>query len=284
MKRTNLAMSVVVLCLVSYFLLSGCNGQKQIDSNIVKSVKVEEEVHLQDDKTSPTCKFTIDYSYISEASANDTLAQRINEAVQTVALGKEYARMEPTIAVDSFKNSYIANYRKEVAELYQEDIKNGTPPDELPSWYNYEYSLTTTFSEGKEGVINYTSDTFEYTGGAHPNEWVRWLNFNKNNGRLLTINDVFIPNAQPSICRILLKALIEEMAEQLENDNIKTLEDLQNEGILNSTNIYIPENFLLEKDNISFLYNKYDIAPYAVGVIVLSLPYTEIEKYMNTLN
>ena len=77
-----------------------------------------------------------------------------------------------------------------------------------------------------------------------------------------------------------LEKLIKEMATKLDNSNIQSLEDLQNEGILNSTNMYVPDNFLLEKNEASFLYNKYDIAPYAMGTIVLSLPYAEIEKYM----
>lgn len=37
------------------------------------------------------------------------------------------------------------------------------------------------------------------------------------------------------------------MATKLDNSNIQSLEDLQNEGILNSTNMYVPDNFLLEK-------------------------------------
>lgn len=36
--------------------------------------------------------------------------------------------------------------------------------------------------------------------------------------------------------------------------------------------------FLVRKGKVSFLYNKYDIAPYAVGVITLSLPYTSVEN------
>ena len=32
MKKRNLVLSVMATCLVSCFLLSGCNGQKQIDS------------------------------------------------------------------------------------------------------------------------------------------------------------------------------------------------------------------------------------------------------------
>ena len=75
MKKRNLVLSVMTTCLVSCFLLSGCNGQKQIDSETVKTVKVEEQAHLQDDTVSPACKITIDYSYLAESDAADSIAQ-----------------------------------------------------------------------------------------------------------------------------------------------------------------------------------------------------------------
>ena len=53
----------------------------------------------------------------------------INRTIHAHVLGKEYIRMNPEVAVDSFKNTYINNYRKDVNEFYQEDIKNGTPKD-----------------------------------------------------------------------------------------------------------------------------------------------------------
>lgn len=265
-------------CLVSCFLLSGCNGQKQIDSETVKTVKVEEQAHLQDDTVSPACKITIDYSYLAESDAADSIAQRINRTIQAHVLGKEYIRMNPEVAVDSFKNTYINNYRKDVNEFYQEDIKNGTPKDELPTWYNYEYGLTTHFSEGKEGILNFIAETFEYTGGAHPNSWNKWMNFEKNTGKLLALKDVFMAGSEKPMSDMLLEELITEMATRLEDSSITSLEGLQNAGILNSTNMYVPDNFLLEKEKVSFLYNKYDIAPYAVGVITLSLPYTSVEN------
>ncbi|WP_418306483.1 DUF3298 domain-containing protein [Phocaeicola sp.] len=280
MTKRNLVLSVMATCLVSCFLLSGCNGQKQIDSETVKTVKVEEQAHLQDDTVSPTCQITIDYSYLAKSDAADSIVQRINRTIQAHILGKEYTRMNPEVAVDSFKNTYINNYRKDVNEFYQEDIKNGTPKDELPTWYNYEYGLTTYFSEGKEGILNFIAETFEYTGGAHPNSWNKWMNFEKNTGKLLALKDVFMAGSEKPISDMLLEELITEMATRLEDSSITSLEGLQNAGILNSTNMYVPDNFLLEKEKVSFLYNKYDIAPYAVGIITLSLPYTSVEKYM----
>ena len=280
MKRRNLVWSVMASCLISCFLLSGCNGQKQIDSETVKSVKVEEQARLQDDPSSPACKMTIDYSYLPESSEADSIAQRINRAIQGKTLGKQYARMNPEAAVDSFKNAYIANHRKEVNYFYQQDIENGTPKDELPMWYNYEYGLTTRFSDGKEGILNFVAETFEYKGGAHPNSWNQWMNFEKSTGKLLTLKDVFMAGSEKPMSEMLLEELITEMAARLEDSSITSLEGLQNAGILNATDMYVPDNFLLEKDAVSFLYNKYDIAPYAVGVITLSLPYPSVEKYM----
>lgn len=280
MKKRNLVVSVMATCLASCFLLSGCNGQKQIDSDTVKTVKVEEQARLQDETASPACRITMHYNYLAESDAADSIAQRINRTIQDQVLGKEYARMNPEAAVDSFKNAYIANYRRDVNEFYQEDIKNGTPKDELPTWYNYEYGLTTHFDEGKEGILNFIAETFEYTGGAHPNSWEQWMNFEKSTGKLLTLKDVFMAGAEKPMSDMLLKELITEMATRLEDSSITSLEGLQNAGILNTTTMYVPDNFLLKKEEVSFLYNKYDIAPYAVGAITLSLPYASVENHM----
>ena len=83
---------------------------------------------------------------------------------------------------------------------------------------------------------------------------------------------------------MLLEELITEMATRLEDSSITSLEGLQNAGILNSTNMYVPDNFLLEKEKVSFLYNKYDIAPYAVGVITLFFALHIGRKIYDTLN
>ena len=189
-------MSVATTCIVSCFLLSGCNGQKQIDSSTIEYINLKEDVHLEDNTTSPACKMTIDYAYLAEKNGNDTIAHKINHTVQSTILGKKYAEMEPQAAIDSFKNVYVREYRNSVADLYKEDVKNGTSKDELPSWYNYEYSLTTQFKDGKEGVLNYTAVTFEYSGGAHPNQWENWLNFDKNTGKRLTLKDVFMAGSE----------------------------------------------------------------------------------------
>ena len=47
-------------------------------------------------------------------------------------------------------------------------------------------------------------------------------------------------------------------------------------GFLQHTNMFIPDNFLLSKRGMLFLFNRYDIAPYSAGEIVIEVPYEEI--------
>jgi hypothetical protein len=42
----------------------------------------------------------------------------------------------------------------------------------------------------------------------------------------------------------------------------------------------VPDNFLLEKEGVTFLYNTYDIAPYYMGRFQLTVPYEEINTYL----
>ncbi len=280
MKKGNLIRLVGASCFTICFLLPGCNEKRQIDTERIKTIQVEKQAHLQDDDESPTCRITICYNYLADENEADSVARYINHTMLGKLLSKEYAELSPEEAVDSFMNVYIANYRKDIRDFYLEDLKNGVPKYELPSWYNYEYSLTTEFADGKEGMLNVTSEVTEYTGGAHPNTWGQWMNFDKISGRVVTTEDVFISGSELSVSKLLLDELIMEMADRLEDKSIQSLEDLQREGILTSTDIYVPDNFLLQKDGVAFLYNRYDIAPYAVGDIVLYLPYTEIALFM----
>ena len=66
------------------------------------------------------------------------------------------------------------------------------------------------------------------------------MNFEKNTGKLLALKDVFMAGSEKPMSDMLLEELITEMATRLEDSSITSLEGLQNAGILNSTNMYVP--------------------------------------------
>ena len=96
----------------------------------------------------------------------------------------------------------------------------------------------------------------------------------------LTKKEVFAPGADATICNLILKQLINEANTRLETDTISCIEGLQAAGILLDTDLYIPDNFLLQEDGVTFLYNRYEIAPYSMGDFQLTVPYTEIETFL----
>ena len=62
---------------------------------------------------------------------------------------------------------------------------------------------------------------------------------------------------------------------------ISTLDDLHASGYLKGTDIFVPENFILSSDAITFVYNPDEIAPYSLGSTELTISYTALEKILN---
>lgn len=267
-------MAIILLMMLLSTWLGGCGLMEKYDDSPYKHIFKEEEAHLTEDASSPFCDFSVDYTYLDEEG--DSIATLINRTIQGEFLGNNYASLTPEEAVDSFMNVYIRDYRKETGELYQVDRAKGTSDEEIPAWYNQTYSLVTFIEEGHGGTINVSANVFVDTGGAHPHQWSQWLNFDFESGNLLTKDDIFLASAKADIERMLLDHLMLMQAEVYPDESLKTLEDLQQKGFLQMTNMYIPDNFLLHKEGVSFLFNRYDIAPYSAGEIVIEIPYEEI--------
>ena len=44
--------------------------------------------------------------------------------------------------------------------------------------------------------------------------------------------------------------------------------------------MFISNNFILDNENIVFIYNKYEIAPYAFGDIMITVTYDELKDLL----
>jgi len=275
MRLKNLFIYAWALALM--VLTGSCGLFSSSDNSAYRHLFVEEEMRLADDDTSPYCDFSIDFTYLNET---DSIAALINEAVQGEFLGGDYVGLTPEAAVDSFRNAYRREYCNEVGGLYLKEKAEATTAEEIPAWFGQTYSLVTFLEEGRGGVINASANYFVDMGGAHPHQWSRWLNFDFVTGKALAKEDVFHEGTQKDIETLLLQKLVFMQAELNPDTEVKTREDLQELGFLQMTDMYIPDNFLLGKNAMMFLFNRYDIAPYSEGEIVIEVPYEEIGHYL----
>ena len=209
---------------------TGCDWIGPSNDSPYNHIFREEAAHLTDDASSPFCDFSIDYTYLEDE--NDSIATLINQAIQREWLGDDYANLLPEVAVDSFMHVYIRDYRQEVGKLYGADRSQAASEEEIPNWYNQTYSLVTFVEEGRGGTVNASANYFVDMGGAHPNQWSRWMNFDFVSGKHLTQEEVFLPSANADIEKLLLDKLIRQQAEQHPEENVASLEDLQQLGFL----------------------------------------------------
>ena len=253
-KKNSLKLTTVTFCLLSVI---GCKNPPKGET-IFKPIAIAEQVHLTADTISPACSININLNY---AESEDSVAYYINKEIVKAAF--EYENLSPETAVDSFVAHYTRSYTHDLLPYYGEDKEAGK---EGMGWYNYFYDLKTDAQKGKEGIFNYTIEMNSYEGGAHGNQVSTYLNFYTESGKLVTLDDLFVPGYETSLNEILLKALMQQA-------EVTTMEALQEKGYLMWTSMYPSKNFLLKSDGIDFLYNAYEIAPYVVGVTVLKIPY-----------
>ena len=114
---------------------------------------------------------------------------------------------------------------------------------------------------------NYLSlriDEDAYLGGAHPNQYTSFLNYDISTGQVIGLGDLINDTAR-------LKELAEKQFREAKN--LSPGENLNEAGYLfDEGKFTLTENFGISQGKLLLYYNNYDIAPYALGPTLLELP------------
>jgi len=121
--------------------------------------------------------------------------------------------------------------------------------------------------------IDYTE--YAYTGGAHPNTYVSFKNFNLTNGEEVTLDELIPLEKQKDLTKIAEKEF--RKLKKLNPDD-----DLGKAGFWFEDNKYsLNDNFLITDSSLIFYYNNYDITAYAFGPTELAIPYSKIKSLID---
>ncbi len=193
-------------------------------------------------KSSGSCTyFELDYEIVKSGKARGI----INEAIQDSLLK----------SVNIWDNTKAANFKEAAANFISEYEKSLKETTNGADWY---LETDAKVNSNRKNVLSYRVSQSMYTGGAHPNSYMVYYNFDKATGNQISLKDIFGTNFDSSLNKII-DASFRKMKGLSATDN------LQDKAGLFENKITYSKNFAIEKKGIRFYYNSYDIAAYVYG-------------------
>jgi len=260
-----------ILILLTGIILISCDERKggskssRIDFD---SIVVTQHIPLLqvNDTTLPYADVNISFTYPVKFRNSESLV-RLQQIFQGTFFGdSNYDTLLPQEAVDQYLKEYTDRYQS-LSNYYYED--KARIEGKMPSWYWYFMNNSNKILFKSDSILSYAVEYSDYEGGAHGSYRITYTNIDLNELVTLTEEDLFVPG--------YFNPLTEKIVAQLMKDfDAEVADSLLMKGFFTIEDIVPNNNFWLDGENINYSYNQYEIAPYAMGVIDVSVPYTEL--------
>ena len=149
---------------------------------------------------------------------------------------------------------------EEAIAQFKKDAAEGPPPGSAVP--RYEFASAVDFAYVGADIVSVELVVSTYLGGAHGISFVTGLNFEKSSGRKLTLDDALALTGL-TLQETAAKAKA-ELGQKLGSDVIAP------EGADPTIENY--GTFLVGADNVTFVFQVYQVGPYAAGPQKISFP------------
>lgn len=164
---------------------------------------------------------------------------------------------------DITAKSLLNNAAKDFAEFEKEGFSTG---------YEYDINFGPVYQTDK--LLTYSFTEYSYTGGAHGGTSFIQQTFDKADGKALTAGEIFEPSKITEVIQLVKQGL----TEQYFSDELKDGYTLANLLLIDPATLALPaQSPSFVKDGINFVYQQYEIAPYAAGMPACVIPYSAIK-------
>jgi hypothetical protein len=223
-----------------------------------------EDTYYEDQKkkSGPSLYANITFRYLAGDSTLEHLFSRI-------AFGDQYASLSPRVALDTYIRDMSSEYTIQdqySQEMSQEDLNQLKSDLRLSTQVDYIDSL----------VISVHKDLAEYYAGAvHGNYGTGFYNIDRRTKTLLRESDYFVEDYTAQLTKILQRRL-------LIGYKVKTLEELEEKEGISAVDLTPNGNCSIGPEGLTYIYNPYEIAPYAVGKITIFVPYEDLQPILRS--
>lgn len=228
-------------------------------TEMAENKRFEMEIEVFSDKEkdcSEECSY-IELKIPVLKNGDTDVRSRINEYVDSYVRETVKTRLPEPIGNASFEMmcaSFLEGY-----ELFKLEF-----PDSPQSWF---LELNGDSSILADDYFTAHLMSYEYMGGAHPNSYTHLKSFDLKTGNPIDIEKKY--------GRDKLLSLAE--AKFREAHSLSEADGLNDAGFLFENGVFhLPENIGLTADGVLLIYNAYEVASYAQGATVITIPYAAL--------
>lgn len=213
------------------------------------------------DSTDAELELKIDVEYI--ISGPGAAVRNINSAIILGLFGEKYGEMDIQEAVSAYSAAVSAEYREANRPLLEDSLFSS--PAAMLNWSDWTQGAVS----GTHGnILSYTVTKYTYTGGAHGMTSETTLNFDTDNGSLIGETELFQDGYEERLSSLLSLHLPEALQEPGDTAMLFT-RDIRPNG-----------NFRVSEAGITYIYNQYEIGPYVLGAVEVTVPWEELKELL----
>lgn len=275
MKIINLA---VVACMASLIACNSGKGTKDNDTRpdgqnedaapayVVEKVSFKDSVVIGNSKAVAECSL----GYLKSDDKDNPLVDSVDKWIRSmlkdsdssVAMGEPLAKYVVKDVLGDNESDL-----REWNDTFGRDSVDGYPPMS----YEFSYEVMPLVTAPRYVTMLYNS--YIFTGGAHGGAASIGRTFAASDGNMLGM-DMFRPGTTDKVLELVKKGLMEQYFE------VKTEKEFNDMLLVNNGTLSFPANPpYFEEKGVCFLYQQYEIAPYAAGMPQCLIPFETLRPY-----
>ena len=187
----------------------------------------------------------------TEAALNDTILQRIT-ALSIVNKNAD-------TVLKQFAGQFLKAYYKDKGSISRH------------IYYQMQQSVKVIRQDSAITTLQLSS--YRFTGGAHGMSMTTFINWSPRSHTNIYLKDILINGYAQPLTRIAEKIFRQQ-------EHLADTASLKNNYFFKDNKFSLNNNFLITPTGLRFLYNQYEIKPYAAGQTELVIPYAQIKPLL----
>lgn len=208
-------------------------------------------------------EMSMNIEWPKKAITEDALV-KMQKDISGLLFGSGLATTDVEFAMNAYNSNTIEQYM-------EENSPENAYHDEDGNYFytNWGEDIEGKFMEPYKKMVSYLKYIYGYSGGAHGLDALNGITFDMKTGNVIRNEDLFIEGYETILTELLRARL---------------LISIDNHDMLFEKDILPHDNFYITSTGITYIYQRYEIGPYVLGIIEVTIPWKEIQDIIRPIS